>query len=568
QDFNGYSFAINGKTDGHARLDASTQVMAPLVGALLHPAPKSALVIGLGTGSSAGWLAAVPGMERVDVVELEPAVVRVARDCAPTNHEVLTDPRVHLTIGDGREMLLTSDRRWDVIFSEPSNPYRAGIASLFTTEFYRAAAERLAPGGFFLQWLQAYEIDAEVVASVYTSLGAVFPSVETWATNNGDLLLVASLRPLRHDVARERRRLASEPYQRALADTWGVFDAEGLYSGFIASPAFARRMANAGAPPNVDDLPVIEFGFARDLGGGDFSIAQLRQAVLPAESRPAEIAGVDWAQAAGLLPARELMSGRGGPQGQLGAAASVKWLAERWQPPAGTTATVPHSLVGLLVGIEALADRGDVRAAAAAQQLAADRPVEADALLARLAWRRGERDAAVAHFVRAFTGYRHDPWPWPLLMERALFLALEMGREPALGERLMPALGEPFAVRMLERSRLRALAGIAARVPGQACRQPFHRLEPYPPWEESLLRDRATCYRRTGDPLAEQARRDLERFDSARSLTVAERLAIGGRERDAGVALRKPAGSPPSSPLPAPPAQLPPSVPPPPPRRP
>ena len=131
----GLAFVVNGKIDGNSRTDAPTQVMGGLIGAALHPEPRRALVIGLGTGSTAGWLAAVPSIERVDVVELEPAILHVAEVCAPVNHNVLANPRIHVAIGDAREYLLTSKDTYDVIFSEPSNPYRAGISSLFTEEF-------------------------------------------------------------------------------------------------------------------------------------------------------------------------------------------------------------------------------------------------------------------------------------------------------------------------------------------------------------------------------------------------------------------------------------------------
>ena len=134
----GVAFIINGKIDGNSRLDSGTQVMAGLVGAILHREPKRALVIGLGTGSTAGWLGQVPEMERVEVVELEPAVREVARVCAPVNHNALENPKVHLHIGDAREVLLTTPEKYDIVFSEPSNPYRAGIASLFTEEFLRS----------------------------------------------------------------------------------------------------------------------------------------------------------------------------------------------------------------------------------------------------------------------------------------------------------------------------------------------------------------------------------------------------------------------------------------------
>ncbi|MET0595445.1 MAG: spermidine synthase, partial [Polyangiaceae bacterium] len=119
----GWAFVVNGKIDGSARGDAATQVMGGLVGGILHPNPKRALVIGLGTGSTAGWLGSIPSIERVDVVELEPVIRSVAGACRSVNRDVLQNPKVHITIGDAREVLLTTRQSYDIIFSEPSNPY-------------------------------------------------------------------------------------------------------------------------------------------------------------------------------------------------------------------------------------------------------------------------------------------------------------------------------------------------------------------------------------------------------------------------------------------------------------
>src|SRR5258708_33278291 len=101
----------------------------------------------------------VDSIKAVEVVEMEAAVLRVARDCAAANRKVMDNPRVHTFIGDGREVVLTERRSYDLIISEPSNPYRAGIASLFTEELYHASAKRLTDDGFFVQWLQVYDVD-------------------------------------------------------------------------------------------------------------------------------------------------------------------------------------------------------------------------------------------------------------------------------------------------------------------------------------------------------------------------------------------------------------------------
>ena len=554
RDAGGFSFSINGKTDGHARLDAATQVMSPLVGSFLHPAPRRALVIGLGTGSSAGWLAAVPEVERVDVVELEPAVVRVARDCAPVNHGALDNPRLHLTLGDGREYLLTRPGPWDVIFSEPSNPYRAGIASLFTREFYEAVDERLAPGGIFVQWLQAYEVSAEVVASVYASLGAVFPHVETWVATPGDLLLVASAEPIRHDLARARARAAAEPYRTALANTWGVWGAEGFYSGFVAGPAFARRLGSSGVPLNLDDRPVIEFGFARDLGRAGLSLEQLQAQLRPEEQRLPGLAGLRWEVLPELRVARTWTQTspvviRAGPP----SASRHRWLARRaaslgrpaeaaehWDRQDGA----PMNAYDVLLLAEGWAERGDDRVAAFVRDNLAHRPVESAVLLARWHHRNRRPVEALEHVQRGLIGYREDPWPWPALMGRALRLAVEIAATPEQARRILPALERPFAVHMHEQERKWSRAMLSMLAGGEACREPFRALEPWPPWELPLLTMRLRCYRELGDPLARVAERDLDRFHGERAPDLREHLLLAPAAAAAttAAAAREPAG--------------------------
>ena len=234
---------VNGKSDGSVRTDAPTMVWSGLVGALLHPDPKNVLAIGLGSGTTAGWLAAVPGVERVDVVELEPTVIELARYFEPVNAFVMDRDNVRVWAGDGREHVLTTSERYDLVMSQPSNPYRAGVADLFSQDFYASLAERLAPGGIFMQWLQGYEVDPSVVRTAYATLGSVFPHVESWQINATDLLLLATREPLVHDLDRIRRRIGGEPYARALDVTWRVGGIEGLYSGFIGNDRLTRVLA-------------------------------------------------------------------------------------------------------------------------------------------------------------------------------------------------------------------------------------------------------------------------------------------------------------------------------------
>ncbi len=523
------SFLVNGKADGSARTDAPTQVMGGLVGGLLHPNPKRALVIGLGTGSTAGWLAAVPSIERVDVVELEPAVVHVAEVLSAVNHDVLRNPKVHLVTGDGRELLLTTSETYDIIFSEPSNPYRAGIASLFTRDFYAAVRDRLRPGGLLLQWLQGYELDAQVVGTVYATLGAVFPAVESWEINSGDLLLIASREPLAHDAGRVRARLAQEPYREALQRTWGVEGAEGFYSGYIASPAFARAVqGREGRWINTDDRPILEFGFARNVGRfGLFRVDDLSAlARSRGENRPAMRGALDWQRAEELRTARKvfwrepLVNRERGtePETELRTLARESYFKLDLPRACGywfNQPAPPEGLADLLLTAECLATVGDPRAVEHAERLRArSQPAAADLTLGIWHYAKGRDAEAGRHLAAAFRACRRDPWVYRPLLERGLKLALRVARRhPAGAPDLDEAISEPFAVGLAEYDRLRLRLDLARLVgrPG-ACAEALAPYEPHVHWDESFLTYRVRCYEQPRHPLLEQAREDLHQF--------------------------------------------------------
>ncbi len=533
-DDDGYAFFINGKSDGNARGDAATQVMGGLVGAMLHPEPRAALVIGLGTGSTAGWLAQVPGMERVDVAEIEPAVRRVAEDCEPVNQACLRNPRVALHWGDARELLLTTRERYDIIFSEPSNPYRAGISSLFTLELYRAAARRLRPRGVYLQWVQGYEVDAEVVRTAFATLNEVFPFVEAWQLHSTDLLLVGSMEALDHDIARERARAAAEPYASALNHVWGVSGVEGFYAGFLAPPELARELsAAAGGDFNTDDRPRIEFGFIRSLGrSGLFEIDDVRRAA-GGRRPPAGKSALDWERVEDMRRARSLLllespapasAAPDSPAG-LRARARIAFASGRLSEAAGLwmrQPDLPVSRADLLLLASGLAEQGADPAPTVFAALEPLAPTETRALEARWRFRRGDPRGAADVLEEALQRYRIDPWPHPPTMSGALELAIQLsGVDSALAHRMFAALREPFSLHLLNRRRLTLRVGVAELLGNSdLCREALAPFESKPQWDRLLLQARVRCYGGGSGSTARRAARDLASYLAAEPRTL------------------------------------------------
>jgi spermidine synthase len=524
----GLAFVVNGKVDGHARQDAGTQVMSGLLGALLHERPRLVLVVGLGTGSTAGWLADVPGVERVDVVELEPQVLEVARRCAVVNRNALANPRLRVYIGDAREHLLTTRERYDLIVSEPSNPYRAGIASLFSREFYRAAESRLEEGGLFLQWVQAYEIGAGSMRSLYATLAAELPAVESWQTLTSDLLLVAAREKRAHDLARLRRRITEEPFRSGLRNAWRTESLEGVLARFVAGPALGERLRAAGGPLNTDDRNTLEFGFARTLGvAGLLDVPSVREAALEVGASLPDVQG-EYDPLRVQDERLSLYSGEAEAPPRPGFAAegllrradahslwvqrSRRAALEAWrgqeQEPSG-----PNEM-SLLA--EITAEAGEDRALVYIEALRGHQPAEAEAALARLRLRQGRHEEAVSALEAAFEIYRRDPWPALHVMQGALDVTLEVaGQKPELSPRLLAALREGFVLRMLEEVRIEEafLVGSPGE-PGKDCARLLEPHEPEVPFTAPWLTFRMRCYARTDDPRVVAAVADVNRFEA------------------------------------------------------
>jgi len=527
------AFIVNGKSDGSARGDAGTQVMGGVVAAMLHPHARSALVIGLGTGSSAGWLASLPSMKTVDVVELEPVVLRVAQACAAVNHDVLRNPKVRIHIGDAREVLLASSVKYDVIFSEPSNPYRAGIASLFTEEFYEAAAERLNANGIFAQWVQAYDVDNRTITTIYATITAVFPHVQSWRLETGDLLLVASLYPFGYTADSLRERIADTAFSTPMHVAWRVEDYEGFLSHFLAGERTSELLAKQSPERNTDDRTPIEFGFARSVGkesgfetdkllaaaakiGDDrpalpadqHRLLLLRAAVPQLDERPANAdAEYDrhhefikaWDDA-NLVEARSHWRAKSPlvPSGKTADPWRSAWL----NITTATNASEPANSYELAAVADALSDGGDSDAERYAESLRRFNAIEADATIARLRLRQNRLAEAADAIERSLTAYRANPWPVPEVMERALETAVFIARDDKqYGPRMYALLEHPFAAGQWNDLRLFYLMLIAYEHEqcGARTLAALRQQEPYVMWRELVLRVRDECTGKKAD---------------------------------------------------------------------
>ena len=205
------SILINGKADSSTFYDRETLRLAAHLPALLALRRDRVLVVGLGTGVTAGELSLYPEVRTIDVAEISTAVARMLPQFGEWTHGVHEDPRLHLQIGDALRILRRSDRRWDLVVSQPSNPWMSGSDPLFSRDYYRLVRERLEPDGLFLSWMQRYATNERIAALILNALMAEFPHVRLFRVGSDDLLL-ASLHPVGPEsMARADELLAGNP---------------------------------------------------------------------------------------------------------------------------------------------------------------------------------------------------------------------------------------------------------------------------------------------------------------------------------------------------------------------
>ena len=240
--------------------DISTQVLIPVITLAHMPTARLAAVIGEGSGMTSHFLLGSSHLEQAVTIEIEPQMIAGSRLFYPANRRVFDDKRSRFVIDDAKSFFATDARKYDIIISEPSNPWVSGVAGLFTDEFYHRARSYLTPHGVFGQWLHLYEIDDGLVLSVLSAIHHNFKSYAVYATSNEDILIVASNQ------------------DELPAPDWGVLKDPGIASDLAGVIPFSARTLDATriisrrelAPlldyygtPNSDYLPVLDLGAER-----------------------------------------------------------------------------------------------------------------------------------------------------------------------------------------------------------------------------------------------------------------------------------------------------------------
>jgi predicted membrane-bound spermidine synthase len=288
------SLRSNGKTDASINMAASgvptfDEVTMTLIGAIplmLKPDSRTVANIGFGSGMTGHVLLASEQLQHLDNIEIEPTVVQAAQMMRPFNERVFTDPRSEIHYEDAKSFFSTRNKRYDIIVSEPSNPWVSGIAGLFSQEFYSHIRRYLETDGIVAQWLQVYEFDMDLLVSVLKALAGQFEHILIVAVDHGDILILASDSPTLN--ADNLRKLPAGRLSADLARI-GVKRIDDIRLRVVGGKEIlAPLLATSAAPANSDFAPYVDQNAAQ-ARFSDKSADQVLYAVV------------------GLLPVRKLL---------------------------------------------------------------------------------------------------------------------------------------------------------------------------------------------------------------------------------------------------------------------
>jgi spermidine synthase len=239
-----------------------TQLMVGHIPLLLSTNPETAMVVGLGSGATLAAAAQYP-LKQITCVEIEPAVVEASQFFKAENNNVLEDPRVKLVETDARNYLAVNPQKYDVIISQPSNLWVAGMANLFSLEFYQICKKRLNPGGILCQWAHIYHISQENLKIVINTFRTVFPHISIWYTIPGDIMMIGSADDITFDYLQIAKNYGIHSVRTDL-QRLDIREPLALMSCYIMDSKGVERLV-AGSRINTDDRPILEFSVPRSV---------------------------------------------------------------------------------------------------------------------------------------------------------------------------------------------------------------------------------------------------------------------------------------------------------------
>jgi spermidine synthase len=269
EDFGTLSIDTNGKTDASLQLDFNspptadeqTMIMAAALSLAYKPDLRTAAVIGFGSGLSTHVLLADPGVEQVDTIEIEPAMVSGARLFGARVNRAYDDPRSHIRIEDAKAFFAQQRHQYDIILSEPSNPWVSGTAGLFSTEFYDRVRTYIVDDGLLIQWVQIYEFNDDLMISIIKALEPHFRDYAVYALGNKDAIIVASSTTM----------LPKPDFQRIFSSPMGEEIRRVGYRGPVdvalrqiaTRETLAELVARSAVPANSDYYPYVDLHAVR-----------------------------------------------------------------------------------------------------------------------------------------------------------------------------------------------------------------------------------------------------------------------------------------------------------------
>lgn len=267
---NKLSLLTNGCVDASDAHDMNQQILLAILPMMLKPQTHSACVIGWGSGITVGELSRFP-LESITAIEIEPKVVEASQFFHHLNYVPERNPKVKLEVNDGRNFLLATSNKFDLIVSEPSNPWQVGVCNLYTREYFTYCKDRLNPGGAFALWLQVNEIPPESVRSVLSALHATFPNCLAMASDPFNLVVVASEDPLTLHWETVEAAFKNPKLKRTF-ERVDLPTAAAVLARIMATPNGISSMVKD-VPPNTDDRNTLEFAIGETYETKTFALA-------------------------------------------------------------------------------------------------------------------------------------------------------------------------------------------------------------------------------------------------------------------------------------------------------